>query len=135
MIRYNQAFKQNVQGVLCARLRLDENRQPVFGEEEGTVFYSIELSLDSPNAEKIAKVTYILDEATFWQPERESKDAKHAFREEITSYGDFKVRVEVTMGTGERFVQQALLSEMLEAGHFKDMTPAIEKAIEYLRNN
>lgn len=135
MIRYTQAFKQNVQGVLSARFQLDKAGKPITGEEEGTTFYFIELILDTPNADKIAKVTYILDEATFWEPERESRDAKHNFREEITSYGDFKVRVEVTMQAGERFVQQALLSEMLEAGHSDHMNDAIEQAIEYLRTN
>jgi hypothetical protein len=134
MIRYNEAFQANVKGTLCARFQLDSQGNPLSGDEDGTTFYFIELRLDSPDAEKIQKVTYLLDEASYWEPERESKDWQQAFAEEITSYGDFLVRVEVQMRTG-RYVQQALLSEMLEAGHANDANPQIKQAIAYIRNN
>lgn len=134
MIRYTPAFQENVAGTLRARFRLDGNGNPVSGVEDETTFYFIELSLDSPNARQIHKVAYLLDQATYWEPERESNDWQHAFTEEITSYGDFLVRVEVKMPTG-RFVQQALLSDMLEAGHENDLNPQIAQAIAYIRNN
>src|SRR5690242_5199330 len=125
MIRYNEAFKQHVQGSLRARFRLDAQGRPVAGAEGGTTFYFIELSLEAPEPQAIQKVTYLLDEASYWEPERETQDWERAFTEEITSYGDFLVRVEVQMTDG-RFVQQALLSEMLEEGHKEDSNPEIE---------
>ncbi len=133
MIRYNEAFKTNVNGTLCARFQLDGQGNPVSGNEDGATFYFIELSLNSTNAENIQKVTYLLDEATYWEPERESEDRQRAFAEEITSYGDFVVRVEVQTRTG-RFAQQAFLSDMLEAGHAHDSNPQIQQAIAYTRN-
>jgi hypothetical protein len=134
MIHYNPTFQQKVQGKLLARFQLDDNGGPEFGVEDETKYYYIDLSVRSPQADKIQKVTYFLDEATYWEPERETRDRKNDFTEEITSYGDYKVRVAVDMAAGS-FVQQALLSDMLEEGHQGDSGPEIQKAIEYIRQN
>jgi len=134
MIRYNETFQTNVKGKLIARFQLDGQAKPLTGTEDGTNFYFIELNLEATESANIQKVTYLLDEASYWEPERESTDRTRAFAEGITSYGDFLVRVEVRMASG-RFVQQALLSEMLEAGHANDSNPKIQQAIAYIRNN
>lgn len=136
MIHYTKAFIDNVgAGTLCARFRLDSNGIPVSGVEDGTTFYFIVLTLESPHAEKVQKVTYFLDAATYWEPERVSKNRRNQFAEEITSYGDFLVRVEVAM-EGARFAQKALLSDMLTEGHKLDgSNPAIQNAIVYIRSN
>ena len=134
MIHYTPAFTEHVNGTLIAQFQLDGQGNPVSGEEDGTTFYFIDLKLNSTNATNIEKVTYILDEASYWEPERESTDSTGLFAEKITSYGDFLVRVEVQMPS-QRYAQKALLSDMLEAGHAGNMNSRIQQAIDYIRNN
>lgn len=133
MVRYTKAFRDTVGGTLRARFDL-VNGEPRYGVQKKTKFYFITLELDAPAAADIMGVTYLLDEATFWDPKRASAARGQRFAEEITSYGDFLVRVTVETRTGP-VTQSALLSDLLEAGHATDMTDAIEKAIDYIRTN
>jgi pYEATS domain-containing protein involved in immunity len=136
MIRYLPAFAENVAGRLYARFQLDQNDMPRSEEDDdGTTFYYIEMFLDSPNKAKITRVTYNLD-ASYYEPTRHVKNRDDNFREEITAYGDYLVKVEVHLGE-QTIRQSALLSEMLEEGHKDDpdSTGAIRNAITYIRVN
>jgi hypothetical protein len=133
MIRYNKAFTEQVGGALNAQFQLDANKVPTRGEEDGTTFYFIRLNVIVPSGTDIDSVTYILD-PSYWEPERESTERANNFAEDITSYGDFLVRVEVKKRSN-RITQQALLSEMLEAGHPAPRSAAIDDALDYIRNN
>lgn len=135
MIRYLPAFVENVAGRLYARFQLESDGTPRGDDDDGTTFYFIDLYLDSPNKGRITRVTYNLD-SSYYEPVRHCKNRDQNFREEITAYGDYLVKVEVQMG--ERTIRQgALLSEMLEEGHKDDPDPtgAIAAAITYLRAN
>jgi hypothetical protein len=134
MIRYNQRFRETVQGTLKAVFQLDGDGAPRFGKDGDTTFYYIKLMLDSPRADEIVSVTYNLDES-YWVPERTVTNRRNSFAEEITAYGDFLVRVEVQMAENRTFTQQALLSELLEEGHRQDRSSAIEEAIAQIRDN
>ncbi len=134
MIRYTQEFTSSVQGKLVARFQL-KNEQPVEGEEDGTKFYFINLSLEGvPSGVDIRSVTYFLDASTYWEPERVSRIRQKLFTEAITSYGDFLVRVEVKMNS-ETVIQKALLSDMLEDGHPEPRSLKLQQAIDYIRAN
>lgn len=136
MIRYTAEFSKTVQGTLKAEFQLNAAGEPVPHVEDGTTFYFMTLSLHVPPAvaTTIRQVTYVLDQASYWEPERTSRNGNRNFAEEITSYGDFLVRVVVKLPTSQ-VIQQALLSDMLEAGHEANMTPAIQNAIDYIRAN
>jgi len=136
MIHYTEEFVATVQGTLKAEFELDAKQAPIPHVEDGTKFYFITLSLHAPVevAENIRQVTYLLDQATYWEPERVSRKRAAQFAEEITSYGDFLVRVFVELQTG-KVNQQALLSDMLEEGHKAAMNPAIRSVIAFIRAN
>ncbi len=134
MIRYTKEFKANVQGELIAKFDTDSSGRPVANVEDGTTFYFITFSLHTQKSDDIRKVTYLLDSATFWEPERVSQAKQQEFQERITSYGDFLVRVVVALPTGD-VMQQALLSDMLEAGHPQTRDAAVQSAIDAIRAN
>ncbi len=136
-IGYNKPFRENVQGRLMARFRLDADGKPIYEihpDDRRLRVYTIELFLDTPQAQHIDGVDYFMDDPSFIDPEGSSKDRDNQFLEEITSYGD--VEVVVTVHMGERaYEQRAWLSNMLENGHEDDMTLATKSALERIRVN
>lgn len=132
MTRYSPAFESTVAGRLFARFQLEDDGSPSFDKEDGDLFYFIELFLNSPNRDRIADVTYHLD-PSYYQPERRRKNRLQDFREVITAYGDFLVKVDIQVGS-DRIRQTALLSDLLEEGH-PSPTPLIQQAIQYIRAN
>lgn len=137
MIAYTKTFRERVAGALKARFLLDSSGNPLFepdADEPSLRHYRIELSLESPKAEQIELVTYELDEATYYDPVRESRNRKVAFREEIHSYGDFPITVKVQM-SGQLYLQDAWLSDLLQAGHAGDGNRVVQAAIDSIKTN
>lgn len=115
-ITYARSFRESVGEGLTARFKLDANGGPLYEkDEEGTKHYFIELRLHSPRAQEIDKVSYLLGE-TYYDPIRNSKDRDNDFCEEITSYGNYPIKVKVQIGS-HLYVQESWLSELLEAGY------------------
>jgi hypothetical protein len=128
-------FARKVGGVPQARFRLDPEGQPLFEpdeEEPDLRHYKIELSLATPRAAEIDGVTYTLDKETYWDPVAASIDRKNNFAVRVSSYGDFEVSVEVQLGP-KAYEERALLSDLLEAGHQGDPSPAIREAIARIK--
>src|SRR5262249_20158344 len=99
-----------------------------------TKHYFLELRLHSPHAEEIDKVTYLLDE-TYYDSVRNTQDRDNDFCEEITSYGNYPIRVKVQIGR-QLFVQESWLSELLEAGYAgKGTSEAIGQALKDIKAN
>lgn len=135
MITYTPKFLSTVQGRLKARFDL-QGGQPRAGIEDGEKFYYITLMLDDvPDAVPVEAVTYFLDAATYWEPERVSRSRARKFAERITSYGDFIVRVQVKLRGEGTVAQQALLSDMLDEGHPQPRDSGIDAAINDIRIN
>ena len=135
-INYARPFTENVKGVLKARFRLDPAGNPVCElNDDGDKVFTIDLSLEAPTAKTIDSVSYFMDDPTYsHDPEAVSIDRDNDFTEEIESYGNFEVVVTVQIGR-HIYKQRAWLSNLLEAGHETDMTPAIRQAIEYIENH
>lgn len=106
---------ENIGGKVAARFRLDEQGNPTFlAEPSGKKNYFIDLYLESENPD-LANVTYKLD-SSYYDPIRESADKATAFKEEITSYGDYPVVVEAQVGR-HLLAEKIKLSSLLEVGH------------------
>lgn len=134
-ITYNKSFANSLgTAALGAKFQLDAKGKPLSGEEDDTKFYYIDLFLNPPAAATVREVTYLLDENTYWEPERTSKDASKQFQQTITSYGDFMVRVEVKVADA-KLIQQALLTDMLADHYGESPAKPVADAIEYLRQN
>ncbi len=136
-LRHTRAFANNVKGALEARFRLDAAGAPLFepdDEDPELRHYTIDLRLESPIAEDIESVTYFMEDETYADPLRVSDDRDNDFTEEISSYGDLEVEVTVQVGA-HVYKQRAWLSNLLQAGHEGDASPAILDAIERIKAN
>src|SRR5713101_8036400 len=115
-IDYTKPFRENVQGQLKARFRLDSEGEPRYEphpDDRRLRVYTIEVFLETQRAKEIKGVRYYLDDPSYVDPEGYSDDADNQFREEITSYGDVEIVVTVEMD-GHEYKQRAWLSNMLE---------------------
>jgi hypothetical protein len=137
-VRYNKLFAEKVGGKVRARFRLEEG-EPFYEadeDEEGNELrhYYIFVSLEAPKA-TVEQVTYNLLDETYEDPVAESDDPNDNFRTDITSYGDYPIRIEAQ--TGARvYVQKAKLSELLKDGHPDWNThPKIREGIEFIENH
>ena len=73
--------------------------------------------------------------ATYDDPVVEADDPNESFTVEITSYGDFDIRVEAQAGS-RVYVQRAALSDLLKEGHPDwKRNSAIKEAIDWIKNN
>ena len=134
-IEYTRAFAENVKGHVYARFRLDPSGVPEFEEEaDGLRHYTIDIYLHSPRVSEIEEVTYILDDTTYIDPVRKSKDRANDFHEEVWSYGEVPIIVRVKLG-GQVYEQRVWLSHLLMNGHTANMTPPIRSAIQTLKVN
>jgi hypothetical protein len=135
-IDYTKPFRDNVEGQLKARFRLDAEGEPMYErhpDDRRLRVYTIDVFLETPRASAIKGVTYFMDDPSFVDPEGFSDDADNQFQEEITSYGDVEIVVTVEMADGHQYVQRAWLSNMLENGHADDMTPPVRAALERIK--
>lgn len=134
-IDYNRAFKENVEGRLEARFRLDPDGEPMYepdDDDKRRRHYMIDVFLVTPRAKEIKAVTFYMDDPSFGDPKGYSDDADNQFREEIASYGDVEIDVTVKMRE-HGYKQRAWLSNMLENGHAEDMNRAIRAALERIK--
>lgn len=133
-----RAFADEVKGVVKARFRLNQDGTPWYEQDEDDPelrHYTIFLSLESPRARRIDTVSYFMDHETFSDdPLAVSDNPNNHFREVISSYGDVEVEVTAQMGANV-YKQRCLLSDLLEAGHAGDASPAVREAIERIRKN
>jgi hypothetical protein len=136
-IVYTTSFKEQVQGRLKARFHLDADGVPQYeldDDDRRLRHYLIDLFLESPRSKEIKRVRYLLDDPSFIDPKRSSRDADNQFRETISSYGNLEILVTVEMAAG-KYEQPAWLSHMLENGHADDMTDAIDMALQRITVN
>lgn len=94
-----------------ASFKLDEKGQPKYEVAGGKRHYHIELHT-IPEGVPLKSVTYVLD-PSYYDWKREVDDPAEAFREEITSYGDYNVTVQAHAPSG-MVVQKEALSKLLE---------------------
>ena len=135
-IKYTKNFTERVKGQLRAQFRPDAQGTPLFRTvEDGLKEYRINLSLSAITAPEIESVTYFLDDETFWDPVAASNDRDNDFTQQISSYGDVLVKVTVRFEDGSKIKQEAWLSNLLEAGHAGDNSPAILNAIADIKAN
>lgn len=112
---------------LVARFRLNKDGRPKFVREGDLKHFEIELAIDQPPTDTFA-VTYRLH-SSYYDPVRESLATKENFKEELTSYGDYRVRADVRRSS--RTVQLSeKLSEALRKGHADESSPEILAAIQ-----
>ena len=134
-IDYTRPFAENVKGQLYARFELGPNGEPLFVEDEdGLRYYAIDVFLHSPRAKDIFDVRYIVDDPTYDDPVGFSGDRANDFPEFVQSYGELPVIVKVQIGP-RVYEQRTWLSQMLENGHAKDATPAIQAALQQIKLN
>jgi hypothetical protein len=102
----------------------------------GVTHYEIELHVRDAPADTYA-VTYRLDE-TYYEPNREARNAKADFAEVITSYGDYQVTADVRTRSGTIRLA-GRLSRLLERGHKQELVGAaadrVKHAIAEIRRN
>jgi hypothetical protein len=135
VIPYTPAFAKAVGGRVFGRFRTAGNGDPVYREDEdGTRHYTVDVYLESPNADRIDLVEYIIGDRTFHVPKGFSEDPSDHFHEVIRTYGDVPIDVKVYMGIFVR-VQQVWLSELLQNGHAGDTNPAVLDAIARIKAN
>lgn len=137
-IVYTDPFKENVQGRLKARFRIDSDGMPMYDphdEDRRLRIYTIDVFLATPRTKEIRGVEYYMDDDSYVDPEGYSDDADNEFREEITSYGDVDIVVTVEMSNHKKYEQRAWLSNMLENGHADDMTLPIRAALQRIKVN
>lgn len=116
---------------LKAEFELDDKGVPISFVRGGVRHYEIRLSV--PNAPSNAyAVTYELHDS-YYDPIRESLDTAHGFGCEITSFGDFAVRVSVRSPAGRR-VLRVDLSRALAAS-YPTPTASIARAIQDISAN
>lgn len=117
---------------LVAHFVLDGRNRPQMEEAGKTKHYSIVLSVSNAPSDTYA-VNYGLHE-TYYDPNRESRDSKSGFAQEITSYGDFVVQVKLrTKGRVQTLA--ARLAQALRRGHGPTASAAIDAAIEAIEAN
>ncbi len=134
-IPYTKAFREKVQGRLTARFRVDAAGAPEFEEDpDGLRHYTIDVYLESPLADDIDGVEYLLIDNTSVDPRGYSADADNNFHEVIETYGDIPVEVTADIDSRE-YKQRAWLSNMLENGHSGETNPAILDAIRRIKAN
>jgi hypothetical protein len=135
-IKYTKNFTEKVKGELRAEFRLNAQGEPLFRTVgNGLKEYKIKLSLSAPTASEIESVTYFMDDETFWDPVAASNDRDNDFTQQISSYGEVPVKVTVRFENGKKIKQEAWLSNLLEAGHAGDNSPAILNAIADIKAN
>ncbi|MDX2142972.1 MAG: pYEATS domain-containing protein [Rhodospirillaceae bacterium] len=120
--------------VLKAKLILNASGKPKIVHSGEHDHYSIELFVDNvPKA--VSLVQYTLH-PSYYDPVRDNRGAQPKFAEEITSYGDFKVRAKLEGSDGPALVRGAL-SDMLKEYHAstETLTPDIAAAIEKIAEN
>jgi hypothetical protein len=134
-IDYTRPFAENVQGTLYARFRLDADGIPMYQIVDGnTRLYTIDIFLLSPRSAQIEEVTYFFDDPTSPNPLGTSTNRDNDFLATIESSGDALLRVEVRVGS-RIYEQRAWLSQMLENGYAKDVTPTVQSAILRIKVN
>lgn len=117
---------------IVARFLLDTDGRPRTVNNGELRHYWIELHIEFPPDDTYA-VTYQLHES-YYDPVRESRNAKGAFAEKLTSYGDFTVQARLR--TRNRVVTIAAeLSEALSYGHRDKASESISKALGDIRAN
>lgn len=117
---------------LVAKFLLDSDGAPQVAYGGEPVHYRIELAVTDAPTDTYA-VTYELHES-YYEPVRESRRRTDNFSEEITSYGDFKVRATVRGKTRNQVVL-AELSEALRRGHGSHTSSALGKALRDIRKH
>lgn len=135
-IVYTTPFKENVQGRLMARFRLDPEGTPIYEpyqDEPRLRVYTIDMFLVTPFSTEIKGVRYYLNDPSYINPEGYTADADNKFREEISTYGDVEILITVEMLNQKKYEQRAWLSHMLENGHADDMTQEIRTALGRIR--
>lgn len=136
-IDYTNPFRENVQGQLKAKFRLDSEEKPIYEPSDcdsDLRVYTIDVFLVTPRAKEIQGVSYFMDDDSYVDPYGYSDNATNEFREEIKSYGDVEIVVTVEMD-GRKYEQRAWLSNMLENGHADNMNPAIRAALQRMKVN
>ena len=133
-IDYARPFIERVKGTLYARFRLDASGAPQFEVWSGQALYAVDLYLLSPHASEISEVRYTLDDPQSSHPFGISSDRANDFRVSFETVGDEPLRVFVRIGA-DTYEQRVWLSQMLENGHARGLTPEIRSALLDIRVN
>ena len=134
-IPYTKAFREKVQGRLMAQFRLDASGIPLFHDEpEGLRYFTLDLYLESPQAEEIDGVHYAIIDPDSYDTRGYSADADNNFPVPIETFGDSPIEVTADI-LGHEYKQRAWLSNMLENGHAGETNSAILDAIAWIRGN
>jgi len=113
---------------LVARFLPDEAGRPKVVKSDGTKHFTIELLVKDAPKDAFG-VTYTLHDS-YYDPVREVLgEAASGFPEEVTSYGDYRVRARVRSSDGS-FPVSAKLSEALRAFYGEELPPEIADAIQ-----
>lgn len=119
-------FDQKVKGAIRAKLVLNDKDDPVALPGKSHTHYKVRLSLETENP-AVENVTYKLD-PTYYDPVRESSDAKDHFGIELTTYGDYPVTVDAQVGS--EIVRKVVpLSELLEETHQESTSEKVRSAL------
>ncbi len=115
---------------IAAQFELDDKGTPKAITKGSNKHYNIQLRvLDAPD--DTYAVTYNLHKS-YYDPAREVLDKASAFKEELTSYGDYTVTAKVRTKQGVVTVATPL-SQALEAGHASGMSAAVAHALEDIK--
>jgi hypothetical protein len=120
---------------VLAEFVLDNEGKPSFIVSNGLKHFKIKLHTNPVDTGKVDTVVYKLH-PTYYDPERvvpAGSEAQCQFAEEITSYGDFKIRVNASGSAGEVLTSKTL-SEALVEKYKGQGNPAILAAIEQIRH-
>jgi len=128
----NPYFDEKVNGRVRAELVLDENGSPEFHIGRSLKHYKVTLFLETENAE-VQRVIYKLD-PTYNNPVRESSDASTRFQVVLTTYGDYRVTIDVQVG--DEIVREVIpLSKLLSETHEESSNVGIQAALEEIKTH
>lgn len=98
-----------------ARFELDRSGRPKYIEEDATRHFEIQLWISDCPATAVS-ATYRLHN-TYYEPIRYRKNREDGFRESISSFGDFDVRADIELRSGEVLHLSSSLYRCLSRTH------------------
>jgi hypothetical protein len=104
----------------------DANGEPEYIESGGVKHFKIQLQMEGTPKDAYA-VTYELHKS-YYDAIRENHDRDEGFREDLTSYGNYDIKVKVRSRQGTSMLITSLVDALL-AGHADNRTKAVEQAI------
>ncbi len=118
---------------VTARFQIGPQQGPIYKAGKKHKHFKISLGLDHPNPE-VSSVIYELD-PTYYDPIRETDDSQSGFKTDITSYGDYTVKVKALKGK-DVIAHNFKLSDLLKKGHKDSLDdPTIKEALDYIKQH